>query len=355
MVKARTWWDGRGTRGRPGGGIVVHTVEVERLAAFLRMLKNRTERSYESLAKRTGVSSSSLHRYCSGTKIPSDYGSIRGFAKECGATTEELRELHRLWVLADAVRRGQPEHADEPSPAAAPAQDPPPRSGFPRRRLALIGAAILVLAAGGVTALLVSGGRHAGPGAVEGPMLLSSACPPVISMGQHDECVREVQTLLSRAGAKLEIDGDFGPQTLRRVTAFQVLAELQPRGVVDEATKRALYEKKISMAGWSPEQVERRVREVFSEDPDRAVGIARCQSFLDPLHVLTNTNGTRNWGVFQLSDKLLAELGGTQRQAYDPEWNIQAAHRVWSRYRDFRDWEHCDQPYRSSAPPTAPG
>jgi hypothetical protein len=172
-------------------------------------------------------------------------------------------------------------------------------------------------------------------------------------MGQHDECAREVQTLLSRAGAEIEIDGDFGPATLRRVTAFQVLADLQPRGVVDEATKRALYDQKVSMAAWSPEQVERRIREVFPEVPDRAVGIARCQSYLDPLYVLTNTNGTRNWGVFQLSDKLLAELGGTQRQAYDPEWNIQAARQAWSRHQDFRDWKHCDQPFRTSAPPSS--
>ncbi|NKE63602.1 helix-turn-helix domain-containing protein [Lentzea sp. PSKA42] len=333
----------------------MHTVEVERLAAFLRMFKNRTERSYESLANRTGVSSSSLHRYCTGTKIPTDFGSIQRFAKECGATQEELRELHRLWVLADAVRRGQPEPADpapaDSPPAAGPPAQEPPRSRFLRRRLAVIGATALVLVAGGMTVLLVSAGRQAGPPAVDGPMLLSSACPPVVSMGQHDECVREVQTLLSRAGAKIEIDGDFGPATLRRVTAFQVLADLQPRGVVDEATKRALYDRKVSMAGWSPEQVERRIREVFPEEPDRAVGIARCQSFLDPLHVLTNTNGTRNWGVFQLSDRLLAELGGTQRQAYDPEWNIQTARRAWSRHRDFRDWEHCDQPFRTSSPP----
>lgn len=329
----------------------MQTIEVERLAALLRTFKNRTERSYESLAKRTGVSSSSLHRYCSGTKIPTDYGSIQRFAKECGATQEELRELHRLWVLADAVRRGQPEPDAGPPPAEPPPEEPH-RSRL-RRRLAVIGAAALVLVVGGVTVSLLSAGRQTGPPAVGGPLLLSSACPPVVSMGQHDECAREVQTLLSRAGAKIEIDGDFGPATLRRVTAFQVLADLQPRGVVDEATKRALYDQKVSMAVWPPEQVERRIREVFPEEPDRAVGIARCQSFLDPLHVLTNTNGTRNWGVFQLSDKLLAELGGTQRQAYDPEWNIQAARRAWSRHQDFRDWEHCDQPFRTSAPPSS--
>ncbi|MFS8099192.1 helix-turn-helix domain-containing protein [Lentzea alba] len=325
----------------------MHTVEVERLAAFLRTFKNRTERSYEALARRTGVSSSSLHRYCTGTKIPPDYGSIQRFARECGATQDELRELHRLWVLADAVRRGQPE--PEPELAEPPAEPPPSRSR--RRRLTLIGAAALVLVTGGVTVLLLSSGGQSEPPAVQGPMLLSSACPPVIGMGQHDECVREVQTLLHRAGAKISIDGDFGPQTLRRVTAFQVLSGLQPRGVVDEATKRALYDQKVSMAGWSPQEVERRIREVFPEEPDRAVGIARCQSFLDPLHVLTNTNGTRNWGVFQLSDRLLTEFAGTQRQAYDPEWNIQAARRAWSRHQDFRDWEHCDQPFRSSAPP----
>jgi helix-turn-helix protein/putative peptidoglycan binding protein len=341
------------------------SVEVERFAGFLRMFKNRTERSYESLAKRTGVSSSSLHRYCAGTKIPSDYGAIQQFAKECGATQEELHELHRLWVLADAVRRRQPEltangpdGADEPpldEQPAAPAE--PPRSRLSRRRLALIGVTALVLVAGGVTALVIGAGDDPptadGTDTVEGPMLLSSACPPVVSMGQHDECAREVQKLLARAGAKIEVDGDFGPATLRRVTAFQVLAGLQPRGVVDEATKRALYDQKVSMVTWSPKRVEQRIREVFVEAPDRAVGIARCQSFLDPLHVLTNTNGTRNWGVFQLSDKLLGELGGTPRKAYDPEWNIQAAHRTWSRHQDFRDWEYCDQPFRTSTPPSS--
>lgn len=348
----------------------MQSVEVERFAAFLRMFKNRTDRSYESLAKRTGVSSSSLHRYCAGTKIPSDYGAIQRFAKECGATQEELHELHRLWVLADAVRRGQPEPAasggdtadtldepphDEPPAAGSPAEEPA-RSRIFRRRLTLIGAAVLVLAASGVTVWVSSTGGTDTSSPDAGPMLLSSACPPVVSMGQHDECAREVQKLLSHAGAKLEIDGDFGPQTLRRVTAFQVLAGLQSRGVVDEATKRALYDQKVNMITWSPEQVERRIREIFPEQPDRAVGIARCQSFLDPYYVLTNTNGTRNWGVFQLSDTLLREFGGTQHQALDPEWNIQTARRAWSRHQDFRDWEHCDQPFRTSSPPSsAPG
>jgi hypothetical protein len=331
-------------------------VEVQQFAAFLRMLKNRSDRSYEALANRTGTSGSSLHRYCTGAKIPSDFGAVQRFAKECGATQQELHELHRLWALADATRRTSPDTDSTTTiptaePASAPASAPAPAEPRrpPLRRLAVLGAIALVLLAGGS---IWSSGTNP-PRTVGGPMLLSSACPPVVSMGQHDECVREVQVLLSKAGAKLSVDGDFGPGTLRRVTAFQVLAGLQPRGVVDEATKRALYEQKVTMTTWPPEQVERRIREVFPEEPDRAVGIARCQSFLDPLHVLSNTNGTRNWGVFQLSDRLLGELGGTARQAYDPEWNIQAARRAWSRHRDFRDWEHCDQPFRTSPAPSS--
>lgn len=41
------------------------------------------------------------------------------------------------------------------------------------------------------------------------------------------------------------------------------------------------------------------VRQVFAEEPDHAVAIADCQSFLDPLRILPNTNGTRNRGAFR--------------------------------------------------------
>jgi len=172
-------------------------------------------------------------------------------------------------------------------------------------------------------------------------MLFSPACRPPVSMGQHDECVTEVQNLLVSAQGRLSVDGSFGPETLRRVTAFQVLAGLPARGVVDEATKTALYDHRTSLAGWSAAMVEQRVRAVFTEAPDTAVAIARCASFLDPLWVLPNTNGSRNWGIFQISDARLLDLGGTPRQAFDPVWNIDAAHRLWSAHHDFHDWPSC--------------
>lgn len=100
-------------------------------------------------------------------------------------------------------------------------------------------------------------------------------------------------------------------------------------------------------------KVRQHIRAVFTDAPDAAVAIADCQSFLDPLHILPNTNGTRNWGLFQISDLRLRELGGTPRQALDPEWNIRAAERLWSKKRDFHDWPNCERAVKGAAT-TAP-
>src|SRR5687768_5107695 len=68
----------------------------------------------------------------------------------------------------------------------------------------------------------------------------------------------------------------------------------------------------------------------------------------------TNADGTRSWGVFQLSDALLHELGGTPELALHPEWNIQTARQMWALKGDFSLWPHCDQRIVSGLPtPTA--
>ncbi|MFF5957201.1 helix-turn-helix domain-containing protein [Streptomyces luteogriseus] len=449
--------------------------ETERFAALLRSLKSRSGLSYEALARKSGLAGSTLHRYCRGTSVPQDYGSVHRLATVCGATPDELRTLHRLWALADAARaaaaagagagsaagagsvagagdgsaagaeegddraeseaggrvratdsapgravgpaadaargrdaetatdaasgraagpvtdsargravgpaadatRGRdaetatdaasgretvratdsaPGRDTAPATDTAPGRDPgrpgiapsPRPAGWSRRRrlrTSVVTAA--VVAAVSVSAWALTNGRSpsagAGRGAGEDRPLFSAGCSSVIAMGQHDECVREVQRLLHAKGADIGVDGDFGPQTLRRVTAFQVLAGLQPNGVVGEPTKKALYTSRVRMGVWSPQKVRQRVREAFPEVPDKAVAIADCQSFLDPLHILPNTNGTRNWGLFQISDARLRELGGTPREALDPEWNIRAARKLWSRDRDFGDWPHCER------------
>ncbi|MEU6810368.1 helix-turn-helix transcriptional regulator [Streptomyces sp. NPDC046831] len=96
-------------------------------AALLRRLKERTDRSYGSLARRVNMNTSTLHRYCAGEAVPQDYAPVERLAAFCGATPEERLELHRLWLLAVAARqrpragegRAEPKGADEVGGAAS--------------------------------------------------------------------------------------------------------------------------------------------------------------------------------------------------------------------------------------------
>src|SRR3954465_15505413 len=73
-------------------------------ATLLRGLKDRSGLSYGTLAKRLHMSTSTLHRYCNGTAVPVEYAPVERLARVCRATPQELVELHRRWILADAAR-----------------------------------------------------------------------------------------------------------------------------------------------------------------------------------------------------------------------------------------------------------
>lgn len=89
-------------------------------AALLRELKDRSGLSYGVLAKRLHMSTSTLHRYCNGDAVPTDYAPVERLARLCRAGPGELVELHRRWVLADAARGRRSEPAATP---AAPAPE----------------------------------------------------------------------------------------------------------------------------------------------------------------------------------------------------------------------------------------
>ncbi|WP_223267822.1 helix-turn-helix domain-containing protein [Streptosporangium nondiastaticum] len=74
------------------------------LAELLRELKERSGLSYGVLAKRLHVSTSTLHRYCSGAAVPAEFAPVERLARLCRATPEELMEVHRRWIVADATR-----------------------------------------------------------------------------------------------------------------------------------------------------------------------------------------------------------------------------------------------------------
>ncbi|MFH8978701.1 helix-turn-helix domain-containing protein [Streptomyces sp. NPDC017890] len=73
-------------------------------AGLLRELKERSGLSYGTLGKRLHMSASTLHRYVSGEVVPVEFAPVERLARACRATAEELLELHRHWIRADALR-----------------------------------------------------------------------------------------------------------------------------------------------------------------------------------------------------------------------------------------------------------
>ncbi|MGW2171105.1 helix-turn-helix domain-containing protein [Streptomyces sp. NPDC001705] len=82
-------------------------------AGLLRELKERSGLSYGALGKRLHMSGSTLHRYVSGEVVPVEFASVERLARVCRATPEELLELHRRWIRADALRGVKKEESGE--------------------------------------------------------------------------------------------------------------------------------------------------------------------------------------------------------------------------------------------------
>lgn len=108
------------------------TPEAVEFAALLKDLKDRSGRSYGVLAGKLHVSTSTLHRYCNGDAVPNEFAPVERFARVCGASGDELVEVHRRWIVADAARRRPPVGAApgtaESAPVPVPAPDPVPAS-----------------------------------------------------------------------------------------------------------------------------------------------------------------------------------------------------------------------------------
>jgi len=155
--------------------------EVEEFAALLRRLKDRTDRSYGSLARRLNMNTSTLHRYCAGEAVPQDFAPVERLGAFCGATPEERLELHRMWLAAVAARQrvrtggsaegavaapvpqvdgdagGElvAENSSAEPPGDEPAPSPAPRPWYRRRRV-LASTAVGVLASTAVACALLT-------------------------------------------------------------------------------------------------------------------------------------------------------------------------------------------------------
>ncbi|MEV6953448.1 helix-turn-helix transcriptional regulator [Streptomyces sp. NPDC051183] len=172
-------------------GEAERSAETQGFARLMRELKERAGLSYGTLARRLHTSTSTLHRYCNGEAVPTEFAAVDRFARACGAAPADAVELHRAWLLADARRRAlaralpqeaEPEAEAEPvaevpeqvvaavAGSAAPGREPAPRRPWYRRREAVVAAAGLTAGAVAVAVLAAAGpGRHtatAGPGPI---------------------------------------------------------------------------------------------------------------------------------------------------------------------------------------------
>lgn len=118
------------------------------LAGLLHTLKHRSRRSYATLAARTGVSTSALHRYCTGQGLPPDFGIVARLGAACGTDRRELSALHRRWLVETSLREDGP-----------PLERDRPRTSDPLTAI-MLGVAAGVLAGVGTSGILVGLRRH---------------------------------------------------------------------------------------------------------------------------------------------------------------------------------------------------
>jgi transcriptional regulator with XRE-family HTH domain len=124
------------------------------LATRLADLKARSGLSYEQLGRKTHLSRSTVHRYCTGRSVPTAFAPVEAIATACGADKAELAKLYRLWERADPDGTGLGGIAvpDELRAETPPAPAPPRRDWRPVN--AVLGIAlVVVLLAGGSAAL----------------------------------------------------------------------------------------------------------------------------------------------------------------------------------------------------------
>ncbi|WP_188309727.1 peptidoglycan-binding protein [Streptomyces sp. CBMA123] len=105
-----------------------------------------------------------------------------------------------------------------------------------RRRLSLgLALASVLTGVGAYTASAASAATAPSP-----IPLTSAACPANLTQGEADGCVTQLQLELNLTGAKIAVDGQFGPATGTAVRGFQSSHSLTADGIVGPATKSKL-------------------------------------------------------------------------------------------------------------------
>lgn len=97
------------------------TDHAEELGELLTRLKERRGTSFEALARRTGLTRSTAHRYCKGQTVPTSFAPLERLARACGADRREMAELFLAWHRAvESTRAVHDPRAPEQGRATGP-------------------------------------------------------------------------------------------------------------------------------------------------------------------------------------------------------------------------------------------
>ncbi|MEU8634101.1 helix-turn-helix domain-containing protein [Amycolatopsis sp. NPDC048633] len=119
----------------------------QELGDRLEQLKTVSGLSYDRIGRKVHLSKSAVHRYCRGTSVPREFGTVERIALACGASRHDMAVLHGLWVRATTPQADAEESGPSPAPAAV--RPLPVRHIRARRRpaWALVAAVIVVFPA----------------------------------------------------------------------------------------------------------------------------------------------------------------------------------------------------------------
>ncbi|MEU0526849.1 helix-turn-helix domain-containing protein [Streptomyces niveus] len=225
--------------------------ETAEFARRLRALKERTDRSYGSLATQLHLGASTLHRYCHGHALPVDYAPVERLARVVGATSAERVELHRLWLRAHSARTedGESESGTggtavpvaaeqppvhEPEPVREPETEPEPE---PERKPEP------EPPAGAVDPERAAPSTEAAPETEIDPPPPAAAAPPMsrfrASRLRRRQVVGAALAVVAVLGGTVVVAADLGGADTRRDESAPRLSDPGPDGPVDPLTPSA--------------------------------------------------------------------------------------------------------------------
>ncbi|MFH9609551.1 helix-turn-helix domain-containing protein [Streptomyces sp. NPDC017448] len=177
------------------------------LAARLNALREGSGRTYASLARRIGVSGSTLHRYCTGRTVPAEFAPVERLARLCGASAADRQALHRLWLLADGERADR-QGAEEA--VGGPVGGPPSAGGGPEAGAALSAQEAHEDADGPVR----GGGRPGTDGVGAGPSVATALGPSGGGTARPGPSSGEAETAVPEGGGRSPVP-DSRPRRAR--------------------------------------------------------------------------------------------------------------------------------------------